>query len=77
MLFDLTFIVTGLQNARRLKAENLATKLEAKGKQCYICPCPKDALNKAMLLEDEFDMVLCVGSLYLIGELRGLITNDE
>ena len=72
-----TFIVTEPQNARRLKAEDLATKLEAKGKQCYICPCPKDALNKAMLLEDEFDMVLCAGSLYLIGELRGLITNDE
>lgn len=72
-----TFIVTEPQNDRKLEAAELGEKLKAKGKNCYVCPMPKDALSKAREIEDDFDVVVCAGSLYLIGELRGLIKDDR
>ena len=67
------FIVTEPVNPRKMKAEDLASKLEAYGKTCYVCPDPKEAVRKAKEIDGEYDAVICAGSLYLIGELRTLL----
>lgn len=72
-----TFIVSEPQNDRRMYAGDLAAKLADKGKKCYIEPSPKGALKKARELEQNFDVVLCAGSMYLIGEFRRLLNYDN
>lgn len=67
------FIVTEPVSPRKMKAADLAAKLESYGKTCYICPVPADAIKKAKEIDGDYDAVICAGSLYLIGELRSLL----
>jgi dihydrofolate synthase/folylpolyglutamate synthase len=70
------FIVTEPPNPRRLEAAKLAEKLEAYGKTCYVEPDPAGAIARAKEMKADYDMVLCCGSLYLIGALRTMLCEE-
>ena len=70
------FIVTEPPNPRRLEAAKLAEKLEAHGKTCYVEPDPAGAIARAKEMKADYDMVLCCGSLYLIGALRTMLCEE-
>ncbi len=70
------FIVTEPPNTRKLAAAELAKKLEACGKTCRVEPDPASALERAKKMRNEYDMVLCCGSLYLIGALRTMLCGE-
>lgn len=69
------FIITEPDNPRKLEAEILAGKLMQKGANCTVKATGKEALAEAEERAKNYDVVLCAGSLYLIGELRRLIKN--
>jgi dihydrofolate synthase/folylpolyglutamate synthase len=71
------FIITEPDNPRKMSAHELAEKFRAKGKECYECPVPEDAIAKAKEMQDDYDAVICAGSLYLIGKLRTILTSGE
>jgi dihydrofolate synthase/folylpolyglutamate synthase len=71
------FIVTEPDNPRKMKAEDLAAKFREKGKECFVCPDPERAIEKAKEMADEYDAVICAGSLYLIGKLRTILTAGQ
>lgn len=70
-----SFIATEPANERKLDAALLADMIEKKGKPCLIKKKPKEALETALEKgkKEGFDAVLFAGSLYLIGELRGIL----
>lgn len=70
------FIPTEPPNPRRLEAAKLAEKLEAHGKTCYVEPDPAGAIARAKEMKADYDMVLCCGSLYLIGALRTMLCEE-
>ena len=70
------FIATEPPNPRRLEAAKLAEKLEAHGKTCYVEPDPAGAIARAKEMKADYDMVLCCGSLYLIGALRTMLCEE-
>lgn len=71
-----SFIATEPQVARRLEAERLTELIRARGKACLTEPEPKKAMKMAIEKgKENFDAVLFAGSLYLIGELRGELTD--
>ncbi|MBQ9179614.1 MAG: bifunctional folylpolyglutamate synthase/dihydrofolate synthase [Firmicutes bacterium] len=67
------FIITEPDNPRKMPADELAAMLTSKGKECIVCPVPADAVKKAKEMADDYDVVICAGSLYLIGEIRKLL----
>ncbi len=75
------FIVTEPGNARRMDSSLLAEKLRAKGKTCTVIPDQREAIAHGVFLAEKeerpYDVILCVGSLYLIGELRRWINNEQ
>jgi len=38
---------------------------------------PSDALKEAMAAADADDLICVTGSLYLVGEIRGLLSGDR
>lgn len=74
------FIVTEPGNSRRLDSSLLASKLTARGKHCTVIPDQREAIAFAVERGREedrpYDVILCVGSLYLIGELRRWIGHE-
>ena len=70
-----SFIATEPANERKLDAALLADMIEKKGKPCLIKKKPKEALETALEKgkKEGFDAVQFAGSLYLIGELRGIL----
>lgn len=68
------FIITEPDSPRKMEAGVLAEKFRAKGKECIVCPDPKDAVKKAKEMSDDYDAVICAGSLYLIGKIRTILT---
>ena len=71
------FIITEPDNPRKLSCHELADKFRALGKECYECPDPEDAVAKAMEMKDDYDAVICAGSLYLIGRIRTILLSAE
>lgn len=70
------FIITEPDSPRKMAAEELAGKFEAKGKECILCPDIEDAVNKAKEMAGDYDAVICAGSLYLIGRIRTLLVKE-
>jgi len=70
-----SFIATEPRNERSLNASLLAEMIEKAGRPCEVEREPKKALAKALAgaEKENFDAVLIAGSLYLIGELRGVL----
>ena len=76
------YIVTEPRISRKMDGALLASKLEAKGKNCTVILEPREAVAYAMELikketGDGYDVILCAGSLYLIGELRKWVYHER
>lgn len=76
------YIVTEPRISRKMDGALLASKLEAKGKNCTVILEPREAVAYAMELTkketgDGYDVILCAGSLYLIGELRKWVYHER
>ncbi len=66
-------VTTQIQGERLISAEKLAELFEQYGAtQVTAVPDVKEALDKALLLQQD-GMVFCVGSLYLIGEIKATL----
>ncbi|MBR6473004.1 MAG: bifunctional folylpolyglutamate synthase/dihydrofolate synthase [Firmicutes bacterium] len=67
------FIATEPDNPRKLSASELKTLVEVSGGRAEAVKEIEEALEKALERIDEYDGLICAGSLYLIGRLRTLI----
>ena len=63
-------IVTEPDNLRKLTAGELAKEIKAYPVEIVICPDIKEALLLAEKLVLKEDVILCAGSLYLIGKIK-------
>lgn len=66
-------VVTEVKMPRKLDAESLALEIKKYNENVYIEKEVKDAINKAIELASERDIIVFGGSLYLIGEVRTLV----
>ena len=70
-------VTTQIQGERLICAEKLAELFKKHGaEQVTAVPVVEDALKKALELQQD-GMVFCVGSLYLIGEIKGVMERSE
>jgi dihydrofolate synthase/folylpolyglutamate synthase len=67
------FIVTEPDNPRKIDAQNLAEQLENLGCNCQVCQEPRAAYETALARKNQYDVIICAGSLYLIGKMRSLL----
>ena len=67
------FITITPDSPRAMSAEDLAEYLSGFGKKAVPCSSTAQALEKAMELAGEEDVVCVCGSLYTIGEIRHLL----
>lgn len=71
------FIATEPDSPRKLRAADLAAKIQSLGGQCRIVPAIEDAWRMACALAEDYDMVIYAGSLYMIGKVRTLFNRGE
>lgn len=71
------FIVTEPVSPRKMSAEELGAKLINRNKNVTVIEEPAEALAEAQRREDGYDVILCAGSLYLIGEIRRHLADHE
>lgn len=71
------FVATEPDNPRKMLAKDLAERLAAWGGRCITLRKPKDAVNMAKECYNNYDLVIFAGSLYLIGEIRGLLGHEQ
>ena len=67
------FVVTEPDNPRRMPKEELKAKIEALGGNVIAADSPTEAFALAYGMREKYDVILTAGSLYLIGEIRGII----
>lgn len=67
------FIATEPENSRKMEAEELKKKLEAKGARVEAVDDCRDAVKKAIGLKEEYELILFTGSLYFIGAARSIL----
>ena len=67
------FIVTEPDNPRRMPKEELKAKIEALGGKVKATGSSAEAFALAYGMREKYDVILTAGSLYLIGEIRGII----
>ena len=67
------FIATEPDNPRKLPAEELTEKMQKRGGHVHCFSKAEEAVSCAQGLYEAYDVILCTGSLYLIGKIRGLI----
>lgn len=70
------FVATEPNNPRKMEAVALADMIKGKKAKCTICKTPREAVTFSLKNEENYDLVLFAGSLYLIGEIRGLLKNE-
>lgn len=66
-------VVTEVKMPRKLEAEELANEIKKYNKNVFVEKEVKDAINKAIELATDADLIVFGGSLYLIGEVRTLV----
>lgn len=72
-----SYIVTEIEDARRIPAGELAEIFRKNtDREVEICPKPEEAL-RAVVKRRGDSRIFCVGSLYLIGEIRKMIKEDK
>jgi dihydrofolate synthase/folylpolyglutamate synthase len=71
------YICTTVSNPRSLDGSSLAEKVEKAGKTAHTCATPEEALEYAMKRMEEYDVCICAGSFYLVGEIRSLLRNGN
>lgn len=70
-------VLTEPHSERKLDAEKLAQVLLRKDLPFYIEPEIENAYKKALKITDENEVILCCGSLYMIGALRSYILSNK
>jgi len=70
------FIATEPSNDRKLSAHALKEKITAAGKECLVVPDTIEACKEALKQRDKFDVILCAGSLYMLGTVRSFILSQ-
>jgi dihydrofolate synthase/folylpolyglutamate synthase len=65
------FIATEPNNPRMLPKESMTKKIRAAGKNCIDALTPASSCEKASMLEEEYDVIIFAGSLYLLSDIRG------
>ena len=70
------FIATEPPNDRRMKADELGSILSSFGNTIAAFPDYKDATLFALSKKNEYDYILFVGSLYLMGAVRKIVKNN-
>jgi len=70
------FIATEPESPRKLAASALCEQIAGIGKKCISIPDPEEACQYARKQED-YDVILFAGSLYLIGKIRGILNHEE
>lgn len=70
------FIATTPDNPRKLSAGDLAEKIQRRGKNCQIAEDAKEAFALAMEKQEQYDVIVFAGSLYMIGRIRSLLADD-
>ena len=63
-------------NPRKLNADVLLQAIAKYGKQGISIPDIYEAVDFCKKNKDEYDLILCAGSLYLIGRVRGVIKDE-
>jgi dihydrofolate synthase/folylpolyglutamate synthase len=71
------FIATEPDNARKLDAKNLCKLLKERGKSCVTISEPTEACEYVEKIKGNYDVVLYAGSLYLIGQIRRCLIDEE
>lgn len=73
-----SIVVTSLNNKRAIPVEILQVEFE-KYVNCKVCGIKEviNAFNKALSLKAEEGTLFCVGSLYLVGDIKGIIRRLE
>ncbi len=67
------FIATEPDNPRKLTKEKMAKLLEENNKDVIAVLTPEQSIKYIDNIKDEYDAILFVGSLYMIGEIRRLL----
>ena len=67
------FIATEPVNPRSMTKETLKDALQAQGARCLALLEPKAAVEEALRRKEDYDVILFAGSLYLIGQIRGML----
>ena len=71
------FISTEPDNTRKMTAEKLCDIIKNNNCSCKAIKNPEDACKYVLSLTNEFDAVVFAGSLYLVGEIRGILKNEH
>ena len=71
--FATDFVITQPNNPRALEAAELAKLIEGIGGTCSFSGSPTEICDYVREHMNEYDAVIFAGSLYLIGEIRGVI----
>lgn len=66
-------VATEVKMPRKLPAEELAKKIKKYNKEIYIKDEIKEAVDEAIRLANEDDLIVFAGSLYMIGDVRSRI----
>lgn len=72
-----SFIVTEPDNPRKLTSDKLSKLLEEEGQKVVGIMNPKEVVEYINGCQGQWDAVLVVGSLYLIGEIRRRLNGSE
>ena len=70
-----SFVCITPDNPRKLEAAQLASHLQAAGAKAVACQSVTEGVRTAMAQAGEAGAVLCFGSLYSIGDIRGALKN--
>lgn len=71
------FVATEPDNPRKWSAAELTKALQERGKKCVTFDNPVEACKYALNHKSEYDAVMFAGSLYLIGQIRGILKLDN
>ncbi len=67
------FVSTEPNNMRKMTAEKLCDIIKKNKGTCKAVKSPEEACKYALSLMGEFDVIVFAGSLYLVGEIRGIL----
>ncbi len=70
-------VVTKPLSPRALKAQELAEIIKQYNRNCIVKENIKKAINEAVRISNEGDLIVFSGSLYLIGEVRKIVVSES
>lgn len=71
------FLVAPIANARATAVEELKSNLEKTGKKVYAFDSLADAFDFGLKLRKSTDYLFCVGSLYMVGEIKKALEQNQ